>query len=33
MAAVKKYNLNPERFAGGHGTHMPYADLVALEGK
>ena len=33
VAAVKKYNLNPERFAGGHGTSMPYAELVALEGK
>ncbi|HSD59471.1 MAG TPA: MBL fold metallo-hydrolase [Burkholderiales bacterium] len=33
VAAVKKYNLNPERFAGGHGTSMPYAELVALDGK
>lgn len=33
VAAVKKYNLNPERFAGGHGTHLPYSELLALDGK
>jgi glyoxylase-like metal-dependent hydrolase (beta-lactamase superfamily II) len=33
VAAVRKYGLNPERFAGGHGTSLPYAELVALEGK
>ena len=33
VAAVKKYNLNPERFAGGHGTSTTYAELVALDGK
>lgn len=33
VAAVKKYNLDPERFAGGHGTSLPYAELAALAGK
>jgi glyoxylase-like metal-dependent hydrolase (beta-lactamase superfamily II) len=33
VAAVRKYDLNPERFAGGHGTSLPYAELVALDGK
>jgi glyoxylase-like metal-dependent hydrolase (beta-lactamase superfamily II) len=33
VAAVKKYRLDPERFAGGHGTHLPYSELVALDGK
>jgi glyoxylase-like metal-dependent hydrolase (beta-lactamase superfamily II) len=31
--AVKKHNLQPERFAGGHGTIAPYAGLARLAGQ
>ena len=30
VAAVKKYGIEPERFAGGHGSTALYADLVRI---
>lgn len=33
VAAVKKYGIAPERFAGGHGTVGQYADLEAMAAK
>jgi glyoxylase-like metal-dependent hydrolase (beta-lactamase superfamily II) len=33
VATVKKHNLTPTRFAGGHGSTSEYAPLAELEGK
>lgn len=33
VSAVKKYNLQPERFAGGHGATAEYAGLARLAGQ
>jgi glyoxylase-like metal-dependent hydrolase (beta-lactamase superfamily II) len=33
IAGVKKYEITPTRFAGGHGSVADYAPLAALEGK
>ena len=30
LAAVKKHGIEPERFAGGHGSTAPYVDLVRI---
>jgi hypothetical protein len=33
VTAVKKANIQPERFAGGHGSVAPYSSLVVLAGQ
>lgn len=33
VATVKKYNLQPEKFAGGHGSTGSYAELAAVANK
>ena len=30
VAAVRKYGIDPERFAGGHGSTAPYGDLAKI---
>jgi len=33
VAGVKKAGIQPDKFAGGHGSTADYAPLAALEGK